>query len=215
MASSPRILPYVDIPLQHINDQMLRRMSRRVTRSETEALLDKLRRRIPNLTIRTTLITGFPGETDAEFRELCEFVRQQRFDRMGVFTYSYEADTPSGKLPDHIAEELKASRREELMAIQLPIARENNQAKVGRPYDVILDGPVPDEDNVWVGRTVGDAPEVDGVVYVTGDRQNLQSGDIVPCEVVGVQDYDLIAVAIDKPRPRGKARPPRVVSLSV
>jgi ribosomal protein S12 methylthiotransferase len=202
MAGSRRILPYVDIPLQHINDQMLRRMARRVTRQETEALLGKLRREIPNLTIRTTLITGFPGETDAEFDELCDFVRQQRFDRLGVFTYSYEADTPSGRLPDQVPEEVKIARRDELMAIQHPIACANNQAKVGRQFEVILDGPVPDEKNVWIGRTQGDAPEVDGLVFVTGDRQKLRAGDIVPCEVVGVQDYDLIAVAVGKPLPR-------------
>lgn len=205
IANSQRILPYVDIPLQHINDQMLRRMSRRVTRGETEKLLGDLRRAIPNLTVRTTFITGFPGETDAEFKELCDFVVGQRFDRLGVFTYSFEADTPSGKLPDHISEEIKTARREELMALQHPIARENNQAKIGRRFDVILDGPVPDERNVWIGRTKGDAPEVDGLVFVTGERQKLRAGDIVPCEVVGVQDYDLIAVAVDQPL---RSRPP-------
>jgi ribosomal protein S12 methylthiotransferase len=213
MAGSRRILPYVDIPLQHINDQMLRRMSRRVTRNETESLLDKLRQKIPNLTVRTTFITGFPGETDAEFGELCDFVREQRFDRMGVFTYSFEADTPSGKLPGHVPEELKAARRDELMAIQNPIARENNQAKIGRQFEVILDGPVPDEKNVWIGRTKGDAPEVDGLVFVTGDRRQLHAGDIVSSEVVGVQDYDLIAFATAKPLPRGDSRS-RLVPLN-
>jgi ribosomal protein S12 methylthiotransferase len=212
MASSRRILPYVDMPLQHINDHMLRRMSRRVTRAETESLLDKLRSRIPNLTVRTTLITGFPGETDAEFAELCDFVREQRFDRLGVFTYSFEADTPSGKLPDHVPEELKNARRDELMAIQNPIARENNQAKVGRQFDVILDGALPDSKNVWIGRTQGDSPEVDGLVFVTGDRQKLHAGDIVPCEVVGVQDYDLIAFAVGKPIARNSSQQ-KLVSL--
>lgn len=213
MANSRLILPYVDIPLQHINDQMLRRMARRVTRSETESLLDKLRRKIPNLTIRTTLITGFPGETQAEFSELCDFVQQQRFDRMGVFTYSFEPDTPSGKLPDHVPEDVKVARREELMAIQNPIARENNQAKIGKQFDVILDGPVPEEKNVWIGRTKGDAPEVDGLVFVTGHRQKLRAGDIVPCEIVGVQDYDLIGFAVGKPIDRTVPRS-QIVSLN-
>lgn len=213
MAGSQRILPYVDMPLQHINDAMLRRMSRRVTRRETESLLEKLRSRIPNLTVRTTFITGFPGETDAEFTELCEFVGQQRFDRLGVFTYSFEPDTPAARLPDHVPEDVKTARREELMAIQNPIAVANNEAKMGRRLDVILDGPVPNEKNVWIGRSHGDAPEVDGLVFVTGGEQKLHAGDIVSCEVVGVQDYDLIAFAVDRPQPRG-SKVPRLVSLT-
>jgi ribosomal protein S12 methylthiotransferase len=171
MASSSRILPYVDIPLQHINDQMLRRMSRRVTRSGTEELLGTLRRKIPNLTIRTTFITGFPDESADEFAELCDFVREQRFDRLGVFTYSFEADTPSGKLPNHIPEEVKLARRDELMAIQNPIARENNQAKVGRQFDVILDGPVPDEKNA----TDWSSSPATGRSYVQGTSFRVRS----------------------------------------
>ncbi|MGE0760735.1 MAG: 30S ribosomal protein S12 methylthiotransferase RimO, partial [Pirellulaceae bacterium] len=202
MASSRRILPYVDMPLQHISDGMLRRMSRRVTRAETEKLLADLRRQIPGLTLRTTFITGFPGETESEFQELCDFVAAQRFDRLGVFTYSYEPDTPSARLPDQVPEEVRAERRERLMAVQQPIAFAHCQRKVGERSLVILDQPVPQERNVWMGRTRGDAPDVDGVVYVTGDRQRLRSGDIVPCEIVGTHEYDLVAVAVDKPLPR-------------
>src|SRR5438876_5578091 len=113
IAESRKILPYLDIPLQHINDTMLRRMQRRVTRGQTEELLGKLRARIPNLVLRTTFITGFPGETDEQFNELLEFVRLERFERLGVFTYSLESDTPAARLPDHLPEEVKESRREQ------------------------------------------------------------------------------------------------------
>ena len=164
IAGARRILPYLDMPLQHINDKMLRRMSRRVTRSETEVLLDKLRSRIDNLSIRTTFITGFPGETVDEFNELADFVAQQRFERLGVFTYSFEPDTPAAKLPDHVPEEMKEQRRSELMAVQQQIAFEYNQRQIGRQVEVILDQTVPEEENVWTGRTRGDAPDVDSIV---------------------------------------------------
>jgi ribosomal protein S12 methylthiotransferase len=197
ISASPRIVPYLDMPLQHINDRMLRRMQRRVNRSETEALLIKLRASIPNLVLRTTFITGFPGETDAEFNELVDFVAEQRFERLGVFTYSFEPDTPAARLPDHLSEEVKNERRDRLMAAQQKIAFEWNNSQVGRRIDVIVDAPVPDENNAWVGRSYADAPDVDGVVYVTGE--GLASGQFVPCEVVATSNYDLVAVAVDKP----------------
>jgi ribosomal protein S12 methylthiotransferase len=214
IAGSRLILPYVDLPLQHINDSMLRRMARRVTRAQTEELLDRLRRRIPDITLRTTFITGFPGETDEGFTELCDFVQTQQFDRAGVFTYSFEPDTPSGRLPDQVPEAIKTERRERLMAIQQAVAFAHCERKLGNQYPVILDRPLPEGKNVWVGRTPGDAPDVDGIVYVTGDRQRLQAGDIVPCEIVGAQGYDLIGVAISKPypRPRKESRPPSALS---
>lgn len=201
IASSKKILPYIDMPLQHAADGMLRRMSRRVTRGETEALLDKLRSKIPNLTIRTTFITGFPGETDEHFAELVDFVQKQRFQRAGVFTYSLEPDTPAALLPDHLPDEVKEARRDALMEIQQQIAFEHNDALVGQTLDVILDQPVPDQKNVWLGRSVGDAPDVDGLVFVTGQKKHkLKAGDIVPTQIVAVQDYDLIGVAAGKPR---------------
>lgn len=200
IADAKRILPYIDMPLQHINDDMLRRMSRRVTRAETESLLTKLRERIPHLTLRTTLITGFPGETEDEFNELVEFVEQQRFDHVGVFTYSFEADTPSGRLPDHLPEEVKEERRERLMAAQQPIAFDRNQAQLGKRVDIILDQPVESEKNVWIGRSKADAPDVDGVIYVTGGKAKLREGNIVPCEIAAVHGYDLAAAVVGKPR---------------
>jgi ribosomal protein S12 methylthiotransferase len=198
IAASKRIVPYLDMPLQHINDRMLKRMQRRVNREDTISLLGKLRSRIPNLIMRTTFITGFPGETDAEFDELVEFVGEQRFERMGVFTYSFEPDTPAAKLPEHLSEEVKNERRDALMAVQQEVAFEWNDAQIGKQLDVIIDSAVPEENNAWIGRTYGDAPDVDSVVYVTGEE--LSIGSIVPCEIVATSEYDLVAAAIGEPR---------------
>jgi len=196
IAQSEKIVPYLDMPLQHINDTMLRRMQRRVSRAETEELIAKLREQIDNLVMRTTFISGFPGESDEQHAELVEFVRQQRFERLGVFTYSLEEDTPAAKLPDHLPEDLKEQRREQLMAVQQELAFDWNEGQVGRQVDVIIDAAVSESDGAWVGRSFADAPDVDGLVYVTGD--NLSPGKIAQCEVVGYQDYDLVAVATGK-----------------
>ncbi len=198
IAGSRKIVPYLDLPLQHINDTMLRRMQRRVSRSETEELLSKLRRRIEGLVMRTTLITGFPGETDVQFEELVDFVQVQRFERLGVFGYSLEADTPAAKLADHLPEEVKLARRDRLMAVQQQIAFEWNAAQIGRQYDVLVDREVPGEKRAWIGRGYADAPDVDGAVYVSGGK--LRAGQIVRCEIVATSDYDLVGVAVDKPR---------------
>ncbi len=200
IAISDKILPYLDMPLQHINEQILRRMSRRVTGEDTKRLLNRLRRRIPNLTLRTTLITGFPGETDRQFDELLEFVREQRFERMGVFTFSPEPDTPAVRLSDQLAEEVKDARRNQLMEAQQEVAFAWNQQQIGRRMDVILDSPVAGEENVWVGRSHADAPDIDSMVYVTGAEKRLSTGNIVTCEIVAFQDYDLVGVAVGQPR---------------
>ncbi len=197
IAGSRRILPYLDMPLQHANDQMLRRMQRRVNRKDTELLLAKLRDRIPKLVMRTTMITGFPGETDEQFDELVDFVREQQFERLGVFTYSFEPDTPAAKLPGHVSDDVMNSRRDRLMAEQQAIAFAWNDRQIGRELDVLLDTPVPGEVDAWIGRSYADAPDVDGVVYVTG--QGLFPGAMVRCEVVARRDYDLIGVANGEP----------------
>jgi ribosomal protein S12 methylthiotransferase len=202
IAESGKILPYIDIPLQHASENMLRRMSRRVNRAETEDLLGRLRSRIKDLSLRTTFITGFPGETDDDFAQLSEFVQKQRFERMGVFTYSLEPDTPAARLSDHVPAEVMEQRRETLMTIQQQITFEQLEAQVGRTLDVILDQPVEGEKNVFVGRSRADAPDVDGLVFVTGDQHKLRAGDIVPVEIVASQDYDLVGVAAGKPRQR-------------
>jgi ribosomal protein S12 methylthiotransferase len=197
LTSSRHIIPYLDMPLQHINDTMLKRMARRVTRAETEALLDKPRHRIPDLVLRTTFITGFPGETDEQFAELVEFVQRQRFERTGVFVYSLESDTPAAALPDRVGAEVAQARRDRLMQVQQEIAFDWNQQQVGRRWDVILDAPVPGERDVWIGRSPADAPDVDGLVYVTGKR--LRAGQIVACEIVATHDYDLVAAVSPRP----------------
>ncbi|MFO0912777.1 MAG: 30S ribosomal protein S12 methylthiotransferase RimO [Pirellulales bacterium] len=198
IAGSRRIIPYIDMPLQHINDTMLRRMARRVTRAEVESLLGMMRARIPQLALRTTMITGFPGETEEQFAELMDFVAEQKFERMGVFTYSFEPDTPAAQLPDHLPEEVKAERRERLMAVQQEVAFGWNERQQGKKLDVILDAPWPGEKNVWSGRSYADAPDVDQIVVVTG--KGLAAGKIVPCEIVASQNYDLIAAAVGKAR---------------
>jgi ribosomal protein S12 methylthiotransferase len=196
IAASERIVPYLDMPLQHASDRMLRRMQRRVSRVETESLLATLRQRIPNLVMRTTFITGFPGETAADFDELVGFVRAQRFERLGVFTYSFEPDTPAAKLPGHLPEEVKLERRARLMAEQQEIAFAWNDSQLGRRLEVLIDAAVRDEKNAWIGRSYADAPDVDGVVYVTGER--ISAGSFVPCEVVGRSGYDLVAAAVGR-----------------
>jgi len=198
IAGSSKVVPYLDMPLQHINDNILRLMARRVTRRKTEELLAKLREQIPGLVVRTTMITGFPGETDAQFEELVDFVRTQRFERLGVFTYSLEPDTPAASLPGHLPETVKESRRSRLMQIQQQNSFAWNQHQVGQQIDVLLDLPVEGEPDAWIGRWYADAPDVDSVTYVTG--KNLATGKFVRCEVVGHRNYDLIAAAVDSPR---------------
>ncbi len=198
IAASDKIVPYLDMPLQHINDTMLKRMQRRVNRAKTQELLGKLRTRIDGLVMRTTFITGFPGETDEQFEELVAFVEQQRFERMGVFTYSFEPDTPAARLPDHLPEDLKNARRDRLMEVQQEIAFAWNEQQLGRRFEVLIDSPVAEEPTASIGRAYTDAPDIDGVVYVTGD--GLRPGQLVECEVVGYRDYDLIAVADGQPR---------------
>jgi ribosomal protein S12 methylthiotransferase len=194
LSGDNKILPYLDIPLQHINDTMLRRMQRRVNRAQTEELLDRLQERIPNLVLRTTLITGFPGETDEQYGDLLRLVEERRFQRLGVFTYSLEPDTPAARLAGHLPEDVKEARREELMAAQQTAAFGWNEQQVGQQRDVLLDTPVPNEPNVWIGRTYAEAPDIDGVVYVTGS--GLQAGQMVPCEIVATSEYDLIGAPI-------------------
>lgn len=193
IANSSHILPYIDLPLQHINNDMLRRMSRRVSREKTESLLTRLREGIENLALRTTFITGFPGETEEQFEELLEFANEQRFERLGVFTYSLEPDTPAAALPDHLSESVKEQRRSRLMEVQQEIAFSRNASLVGQEVEVVIDTAVPGESNAWVGRTSVDAPDVDAAIYITGD--DLAPGQYLQAEVVGSSDYDLVGVA--------------------
>jgi len=190
LADSPRMVKYIDMPLQHINDRMLAIMKRRVTRNQIETLLEKLRKWIPGITIRTTFIAGAPGETDAEHRELVEFVRDFGFDMMGVFPYSAEPGTPMGKMDGQISEEVKKSRVEDLMLAQQQVAFAKAREKIGQTVEVLIDRTAGKEGR-WIGRTAGQAPEIDSVIHVEG--ANLHAGKIVTTRVFGSDGYDLLS----------------------
>jgi ribosomal protein S12 methylthiotransferase len=194
LATARKIVPYLDMPLQHINDRVLRRMQRRVNRAATEELLGKLRSAIPDLALRTTFIVGFPGETEAEFTELCEFVRQAKFERAGVFPYSLEPGTPAARLDGHLPEEEKARRRDRLMEIQQEVAFDWARRQVGREIEAIVDGPDPEVPGHVLARGPADAPDIDCVVRLKG--KGLHAGDLVRAKVTGADGYDLAARAI-------------------
>jgi ribosomal protein S12 methylthiotransferase len=212
LSRSRRIIPYLDMPLQHVNDRLLRLMNRRHDRQESEAIIKRLRAAIPGLVLRTTFIVGFPGETEAEFAELLDFVAATRFERLGAFMYSFEPDTPAAKLAEHLPDQIKVERRNRLMAVQQPIAFAFNQSLIGKTLDVLIDTPARAERHLWVGRPYTDAPDVDGITWVRG--ANLGPGDLVSCEILGAEGYDLIARPLSsapsgrrKSRPRPRSRP--------
>jgi ribosomal protein S12 methylthiotransferase len=185
-----RMTKYIDMPLQHINDRMLTSMKRRVTRRQIETLLEKLRKWVPGITIRTTFIAGAPGETDAEHRELVEFVRDFGFDMMGVFPFSAEAGTPMGKMDGQVPEELKKSRVDDLMMAQQRIAFAKARGRIGQTVEVLIDR-ASNKKGRWTGRTGGQAPEIDSVTWVEGP--DLYAGKLVSTKVSGSDGYDLLA----------------------
>ncbi|CAN5272188.1 30S ribosomal protein S12 methylthiotransferase RimO [soil metagenome] len=194
LGNSKKIVPYIDIPLQHISDRMLRRMVRRVDRADTEALLGRLRKGIPNLTFRTTFIVGFPGETQQDFDELKQFAAEFKFERAGVFPYSFEPTTPSAKLDGHLPEEVKMARRDELMELQQTVAFEWATKQIGKEMTVIVDGVDPEFANHYRGRTAADAPEIDCAIRVKG--KNLRPGDFATVKVTAADGYDLVGRTI-------------------
>ena len=190
MKEEPKICHYLDLPIQHASDRILKRMGRRTSREDLENIIGTLRREIPDIALRTTLITGFPGETQEDHRELLEFVNAAEFDRLGVFTYSREDDTPAASMENQIPEEIKEERRGELMELQQEISLEKGQQKIGTILEVMIEGYLPEE-RAYVGRSRADAPEVDGYVFVnTGEA--LETGDFVQVRISGAQEYDLI-----------------------
>jgi ribosomal protein S12 methylthiotransferase len=198
LARTPKVIPYLDLPLQHISDRVLRRMQRRVSRAQVEELLGRLRQAIPGLTLRTTFIVGFPGETEAEFEELCDFVGQSRFERVGVFPYSFEPGTPATRLDGHLADEVKHQRRDRLMALQQEIALGWSAAQVGKQIEVLVDGPDPEIPGHALARGHADAPDIDCLVRVKG--KGLHSGDLVRVKVTGADGYDLVGRAVGPAR---------------
>ena len=190
MKEEQKVCHYLDLPIQHASDAVLKRMGRRTTKQELIDIMEKLRREIPDNCLRTTLITGFPGETEEQHEELIEFVDEMEFDRLGVFTYSPEEDTPAEKMPDQIDEEVKEERQAELMELQQEIAFDNAERMIGREVLVMIEGKVADE-NAYVGRTYRDAPNVDGLIFINTDEE-LLSGDFARVKVTGALEYDLI-----------------------
>lgn len=195
MKEEPKICHYLDMPIQHASDAILSRMARRTSEAELREMVAKLREEIPDICLRTTLISGFPGETQEDFEKLYRFVNEMEFDRLGVFCYSPEEDTPAATMPNQVPEEVKASRRDELMELQQAVAFEKAERKVGAKMEVLIEGFLP-EDDVYVGRSYMDAPAIDGMVFVYGDRE-LQTGDMVMVEVTDSKEYDLEAKLLD------------------
>lgn len=188
--NEPKVCHYLDIPIQHASDAILKRMGRRTTKQELIDVITKLRNEIPDIALRTTLITGFPGETQEQHEEVLEFIDSIEFDRLGAFTYSQEEDTPAAKMDNQIDEEVKASRRDEIMEMQQEVSIDKSEEMVGRTLEILIEGKVADE-NAYVGRSYMDAPNVDGYVFVNTDEE-LMSGDFVFVKITGALEYDLI-----------------------
>ena len=194
MKEEPKICHYLDLPIPHASDAILKRMGRRTSKQQLIDTITKLRKEIPDITLRTTLITGFPGETQEQHEEVMEFVDEMEFDRLGVFTYSPEEDTPAATMTEQIPEEVKEDRQAELMELQQEIAFDLAEDMVGREVLVMIEGKVADE-NAYVGSTYKDAPNVDGLIFINTDEE-LMSGDFVRVRVTGALEYDLIGELI-------------------
>ncbi len=196
MAEEPKICHYLDLPIQHASDEILRRMGRRTTRADLTAIIQKLREAIPDITLRTTLIAGFPGETEQQHEESMDFIDEIAFDRLGVFTYSREEGTPAADMPGQLEEETKQARRDDLMELQQEIAFDHAGQMVGRTVTAMIEGFMSDED-AYVARTQADAPDVDGLLFLHTD-ETLSSGDFVRVKVTGAAGYDLIGEIADE-----------------
>lgn len=186
----PKVCHYLDIPVQHASDRVLKRMGRRTDQQQLRSMIEKLREEIPDICLRTTLITGFPGETEEDHEELMQFINDMEFDRLGAFTYSQEEDTPAAIMPDQIAEEIKLERQQDIMELQQEIAFEKAESMVGRVLTVMVEGKVADED-VYVARTYRDAPNVDGYLFLN-TTATLMTGDLVRVIVTDSNEYDLV-----------------------
>ena len=196
IAREPKVCHYLDLPIQHASDRILKRMGRRTSKKQLVEIVRTLREKIPDIVLRTTLITGFPGETQEDHEELMEFVDTMEFDRLGVFTYSPEENTPAAVMKAQISEEIKEDRKAELMELQQEISLERGNSRIGQVLLVMIEGKVADE-NAYVGRTYADAPNVDGYIFVQSPEM-LMSGDFVKVRVTGALEYDLIGEIYDE-----------------
>lgn len=199
MASLPKVCHYFDIPIQHASDPVLKAMGRRTDRAELERVIAAIRKKIPDAVLRTTLISGFPGETEEDHRNLLDFVKKANFDRLGVFCYSREEGTPAAERPDQVEESVKQKRREEIMLLQQKNAFRKAAGQKGRELSVMVEGRLPDEEgNIYVGRTYMDAPDVDGYLYFDAGEKEYMTGDMIRVLVTGSNEYDLIGEAEGK-----------------
>jgi ribosomal protein S12 methylthiotransferase len=189
--NEPKICHYLDMPIQHCSDRILKLMGRKTNKEDIVRIVNLLRESIPDIALRTTLITGFPTETDKEHEELLSFIKEMRFDRLGVFTYSKEEDTPAANLKPQITAVVKKKRQKELMELQQSIVFDICSSHVGKIFDVIIEGRIVDKENVYVGRTYMDGPKVDGYIFINSENEHM-SGDIIQAKVTGANNYDLI-----------------------
>ncbi len=200
MAECDKVCKYIDLPLQHASNPVLKRMKRPGTRQRYDALLTHIRNRVPGVALRTTFIVGFPGETEADVDELCEFSTDHRFDHVGVFTYSHEDGTSAFALDDDVPARTKAARRNRLMGLQKQLVRKRQRDRIGQPARVIVDGPAADHELVLKARLASQAPDIDAAVYLTEcDPSSYRAGDFAEVLVVGAKDYDLIARPVERP----------------
>ena len=195
IASETKIVPYIDVPLQHTHDEMLTRMKRQERENKVRAMLDEIRRKIPGVALRTTFITGFPGETESHFKHMMDFVQEIQFDHVGVFTYSHEEGTTAYNYPDDVPAKVKEERRAELMRIQKVISSRRNQSRIGEVHPVLVEGPDPEENYLVTGRLPTQAPEIDGQVII--EASDVEPGQIVPMRITSATDYDLVATKIN------------------
>ncbi|EGW38275.1 30S ribosomal protein S12 methylthiotransferase RimO [Desulfosporosinus sp. OT] len=194
MRQEPKVCKYIDLPLQHADNKILKEMNRKGTIEQAETLIEKLRSAMPDIVLRTTMITGFPGETEQDFQTMVDFVQRVQFDRLGVFPYSQEENTPAGQREDQVLQEIREQRREQIMQIQQDISRARQQRWVNRIVTVLLEQKL--LDGRWMGRTEGDAPEIDGQVYITGAQTSIHVGDMIKVRILEADSYDLIGEVV-------------------
>ncbi len=201
IAEEPKVCSYLDMPLQHASGRMLKAMRRGVTRAGQDRILERVRRLVPGIAIRTTFIVGFPGETDEDFDELLDFVREQRFDRVGVFTYCAEEGTDAASMPDQVPEPLRLERQRRLMELQAGLSQERLRGMIGRRVRVLVDGPDEHDPRLLVGRMETQAPDIDGLVYLDGPGPEVRPGRFVEVRLTQAAEHDLVGVVVESPRP--------------
>ena len=191
----PQICPYFDIPIQHISDTVLKRMNRHSNGQTIRNLITKLRKELPNSILRTTVMVGFPEETEEEFQELYDFLKKAKFDKLGAFAYSKEEGTPAEKMPNQVHPQTKKSRYHKIMSLQQEISKENLKQKIGKNYEVMIEG-ITKNEKYYVGRSYMDTPEIDGVIYIKNNTERLQTGEFVTCKITDMKEYDLVGEII-------------------